>query len=130
MLCSAVSLSSLSLECHLVMEESLCQTLNTFQISWQDQIISFCITAKTIREPAAVHRPDVLKALRETNIQDGKAVRKMSLSSHRGGKHQRWECGTPSKGRSLATCSTYREISHNNFRVICSKREGERFQKS
>ena len=33
MLCSAVSLSSLSLECHLVMEESLCQTLNTFQIS-------------------------------------------------------------------------------------------------
>lgn len=70
------------------------------------------------------------KALRETNIQDGRAVRKMFLSAYGGVEYRRWVCGSYSKGRGLVTCNTYREISNNDFRVICSKREGERFQKS
>lgn len=46
----------------------------------KDQILSVCLIAKTIREPAAVHRPGVLKARRRTNIQD--AVQWGKYSSH------------------------------------------------
>lgn len=63
--------------------------MNTFQFQWKDQIVSVCIIAKTIREPAADHRPGVLKALKETNIHDGRAVRKVFLLPPAGGSHTR-----------------------------------------
>lgn len=51
----------------------------------------FWITAKTIREPAVVHGPGFLKALREINTLDGRAARKPLLSPYReastGGEH-------------------------------------------
>lgn len=72
---------------------------------------------------------EVLKTLRETNIWDCRAVRKMFLPPHRVGEPRRWVCGSRSKGRDRVTCHTYREISNDGFRVICSKREGEQFQK-
>lgn len=50
----------------------ICLILNEYcsVLMRKDQILSVCIIAKTIREPAAVHRPGVLKALKRTNIQD------------------------------------------------------------
>lgn len=57
----------------------------------KDQIFSVCIIAKTIREPAAVHRPGVLKALRRTNIQDagqwGKYSSRLSGEVNTGDEH-------------------------------------------
>lgn len=47
-------------------------------------VFPFWITAKTtIREPAVVHGPGFLKALREINTLDGRAARKTLLSPYR-----------------------------------------------
>ena len=40
------------------------------------------------------------------------------------------ECVEITPRAESGTRNTYREISNNDFRVICSKREGERVQKS
>lgn len=73
-----------------------------------------------------MHRPDVLKALRGANTQDGRAMRLMLLLPPRGG-NTGGELGKLPEG-GLGTRSTYREIGNNGFRVICPKREGETFQ--
>lgn len=89
--------------------------------------MSACIVSKTIREPAAVHRPEVLKAPRGTNIQDSRAMRRMS-PPHRE-VSTGMSVGELLPHRGLVSGRTYREISNNGFRVICSEREGENFQK-